>query len=355
MKTFSLTFVILFIAFLFSTYSFAQLQKGTWLLDGHIGAQTTLNDDNKDYAFGIYPSAGYAFSNRWLAGTSIGTGSSFSKGEDLRLESNSIFLSPFIRYYFAKPARLFKPFINVRLDMNFQKLTFSQPFFEEIRSDNYHLVITTGFNYFAKPSLAVEGRVGYIGSYNQGKPTHSAGYTMELKFFLPAAKEMNTDILVIQKNTYLIDLLATGGWYGIGGSDDFFAELNSTLGYFINNRTVLGTNLLYAFANENSIINVEPFARYYFGTSNRSLQPFATAGFGTRFQFDDTFSESSFFNLNVTGGIGADLFLTPNVALEGLLSYDSRQIEDFNTKVDFLSFNIGLQFFLASSSAQPKG
>ncbi|MFN7119530.1 MAG: hypothetical protein ACK4TA_22230 [Saprospiraceae bacterium] len=335
-------------ALLTPIFSYAQLQRGTWLLDGSANWQTELKKGVNNAVFSVYPLAGYAFSERWLAGAQAGGQFTHSKNNTTAYEGSSLIFSPFVRYYITKPNPHFNYFLQVRAGVNYTRSSFTQDFFGEsdFSRRDYDLTTTLGFNYFITPSQALEGRLGYIVILSDAKPIHSLGFTLEQRCFLPNEKPTQPINDVFSPGDFLLHFDVTGTWHDIAGYNEYFLEFNPTIGYFIHPRWAVGTGLLMGFANQNQILELSPFARYYFGAQGTRFQPFATVSTSTRFQFADETSEPSFFNLDVNGGIGLDFFITSNVALEGLLQYNHYQIEDAISNRQFLNFSLGFQFFI---------
>mgnify|MGYP000364078646 CR=1 FL=1 len=337
MKTSLLAFLILFI---FTTFSFSQTERGSLILNGVASVDKNLGAESDQISAFFAPSLGYFVADGFL----IGAGFSYYYA-DLGTLGNTSFFSalPFLRYY-IRQNKPWSWFATLGYSYNRSEFDSGQL---EIKYNYHSLYGGIGHNYFLNTNTAIEGILQVRYDFDEIDDQKSLLYDAGLQFFLPATKTENTAI-AIGKGAKLIGLTANAGWANIGESDDLYLSVNPTLGFFVKDRLVLGSGLLLAFANQNAIFESQPFARYYFGTLGANLQPFATAGFGTRFQFADKADESGFFNFNLTGGLGADLFLTPTVALEGIFKYEGRQLEDADSKQQFLRFQVGLQFFLAA-------
>lgn len=351
MKVISTLFVIL--SCLISFTASAQTEKGTWLIAGNAQLGTRLSVPEDNYSFFIAPSAGYFITDRWLLGAKITYGQSTNKRPESEFTFNNFSVGPFVRYYFPREDRVMHWFATLGSDFQNTKVksVSSQVGNFENASSAVAPFAGAGFNFFANANVAIEGTLLYQGYFEDDFDSHALLYNIGLQFFLPPNPAGSYDIdnaIALGKGAWMLGLSAEGGWLDIDGFNNFFGSLSPSASYFLTNRFALGAVFQLAFANQNAIIYPQPFARYYVGKIGSPLQPFATAGFGTRFQLADKTNDPGFFNLNLTAGAGLNYFLTPNVALEGLLKYDGRQLEeDFSTEL--LNFTIGFQFFLSSN------
>lgn len=327
---------------LFSFILFAQIAQKTWLLNGNASVTTSLDKGSDNSNFNVAPTVGYFITNRFLIGTDFyynyaKLGSNAS--------NNSFNFAPFIRYYLSPSDLRLVWFANAGYTAGVTTFDFGQ--FED-KSNFDVLYGGIGLDYFLNANTAIEGNLQFQQNLNDTRDASSLSYKAGLQFFIPVTLAENSDNIAIAKGARLIGLTASGGWFDIGGADDLSLSVNPSLGFFITDRWVVGSGLFLGFARENAIFEPQPFTRYYIGNTSAYFQPFAAVGFSPRFQFADKTSESSFFNFNITGGIGLDYFFTSTVALEGVLGYNGRQIEDKENKQQFLNFQIGLQFFLAA-------
>lgn len=351
MKAIFTSLVILF-SFIYNI-TFAQISKGTWLIDGNVSAFMGISDDVNDYNFSAAPKIGYFLNDRLLIGTSAGFTKSFSESEspgfDFKFTSNSYNISPFIRYYFpVKNYDVLQYFLQTEFDAAFSQInTFTNNIESIDKNNDYILSFGGGLNYFIHQNIALEGILQYRSSFSEDNNQHHIIYNIGLQFFLPPSSDVQSldESNAINKGTWLIGMGASGGLFNIGDGNNISTSFMPSAAYFISNRFAVGSSFQLAFSDQNAIVNPEPFIRYYMGKNGASWQPFATGGCGTRFQFADKFSESSFFGLNATAGLGLDIFITSNVALEGVFRYNTRQIEEEFTP-EYLDFNIGFQFFL---------
>lgn len=336
MKT---TLLTLAISLIINTFLFSQTERGSWILNGNALIARDLRPENKSTAFTINPRVAYALTDRLFLG--VNAVYSYTSSVDLTL--SSVRISPIVRYYFPIESKRWSWFAMGGYTYN--KFNFD---FNQIESsENTHSFFGgIGHDYFLNSNIAIEGILQFRYDKYESNDTRNLFYEAGLQFFLPATRREDTSGVAIAKGTQLIDLEIYGGWLDTGDFNDLYFSVNPTIGLFVNNRLVLGGGVLLAFASDNTILELQPLARYYFGTQNARFQPFAMANLNTRFQFADKSSEANFFNLDVNAGIGADFFLTRNVALEGILQFNGNQIEDEVFNRNYLNFNIGLQFFL---------
>lgn len=354
MKTISTYLIIIFSLTIYS--SFAQISKGTWLIDGGAALGTTLSPVSDNYNFFLVPSAGYFVSDRWMVGGVMSFGRSFNRTDfpfsgNSEFSINSYSFIPFLRYYFNKPDQLFHWFITAGGGINTQTSRTERIGSESKFSETYYNpFVGGGFNIFFHPNIALESTLQYQGLFSENDDTHILIYDIGLQLFLPSSLEdQSVTPVAIGKNAWILGLTANGGLFNISESNDLFFSLLPSAAYFLSDRFAFGSSLQIAFADLNALVNPEPFARYYFGKLQSTWQPFGTAGVGTRFQFADRASEASFFGLNAHAGLGLDIFVTPNVALEGILRYEAHQIEESST-TEMLRLEFGFAFFLGKNS-----
>ncbi|MEY4902497.1 MAG: hypothetical protein RLZZ292_312 [Bacteroidota bacterium] len=114
-------------------------------------------------------------------------------------------------------------------------------------------------------------------------------------------------------------------------------KLNTSIGYFINSRTVAGVGLWLnrgkleykkPFTQDNSKYGswtISPFLRRYWGRDGGKFQYFAQAEVVLENPKWKNLSDMSF-----AGSVGADYFLTKNLALEGAIRVDDQLRTSFN-------------------------
>lgn len=335
---------LFFFSLLFS-FSQAQIAQGTWLADGSAGISRDLTQGGDNFTTGIAPRFGYFLTDDWMLELGLQYNYARSAQAQVLLETKGWTIAPGMRFYFPTQQTKLAPFLGLR--GGYQKVV-NQFSNSETEASLFFLNANVGLDYFVHQNIAVEATIGYQGLYpdNVQQDVHSILYNIGFQLFLPKRSENSGPVQSpIQRGAWIIGGSANSGLANIGESNDLFFSFTPSAGYFINDHLVVGSSFQLAFASENAIVNPEPFARYYFRSGTATLQPFAMAGFGTRFQFADDFSDSSFFGLNAMAGAGVDFFIVPNFALEGVLRYDARQIEQANTR-ESLRLQFGFQLFL---------
>ncbi len=143
----------------------------------------------------------------------------------------------------------------------------------------------------------------------------------------------------------------------VEGSSATVIEFKPTLGHLVANRFALGASLglsvIAADGNSYTTIAFSPFARGYFkGTG--------TARFFGQFNVgiqSERAGGGSLNSLKLGPAIGADFFLTENVAIEGTLSYDRANYLDsdaplVNDGYNTVGLNFGVLAFLGRSKKE---
>lgn len=328
-----------------SIYAFSQKSpgRGAWLIGGN--AQLSHNLKAEDQNFFLSPAAnvGYFISDHWLAGIDV-----FSYYSQSFVGSYNTYISlrPFARYYFGTTERQWRPFLQsgagwTRSDFRFNNITQD--------ATAYSANLAGGAAYFITPDLSLQGTLGYYGNYGEGRPQHDVLYGLSIQTYFSrrSEEEQAQNMPFLDKGAWQIGLIGDGGILNIGVTDDLYASIRPSAAYFLANNFALGGALTFARAQGNRILELEPFARYYFRGDNPRLMPVAEVGGGIRFQFADDREDPNFVNINFKAGAGLAWFLRPNIALEGLFYFSSFRLEDedrFNSR--FVDFQVGFQYFL---------
>ena len=145
MKKSSLSLLVfLFLGFAAS----AQTEKGSWLVGGNLGLNTSKNNTNIDFS----PKAGYFFLHNFAAGAAIDLG--YSKVVDIKTTTFGI--GPFARYYFG--TMNIRPFGDAEFSVNSQKQKTPST------SNTYNstsFFLGAGLAGFINRNVAIEGLAGY--------------------------------------------------------------------------------------------------------------------------------------------------------------------------------------------------
>ena len=134
-------------SFLFLSLTYAQVSKGTLLLDGEIGLayQSSTNGTSEGVDFTFSPIAGYFLSDRFMVGGGFATETILAEGVD----DTSFGFVPTIRYYFNPSSTRFNYFGQLGAVIQL--------------SDNgtNAYSATLGVNKFLNPNVALEGGFSY--------------------------------------------------------------------------------------------------------------------------------------------------------------------------------------------------
>lgn len=140
---------ILIVATATGFMSYAQTDKGDWLVGGNMTINTTT--DNSEFSF--RPSGGYFFVNNFAAGAEFLL--SFSKFGDRR--ANSIGVGPFARYYFTKNL-IFKPMVHASFNVASES---SKENNNKATNTVTSLFLGGGGAFFINKNVAIEALAGY--------------------------------------------------------------------------------------------------------------------------------------------------------------------------------------------------
>lgn len=173
------------VSLLFTTNSFAQLDKATWLVGGngsfysYNGAYTSASNSNttKVNNIDIRASIGYFPIDKLVVGLRpslyFNKGHFYVNGNSTGdISSNTQFLiGPFTRYYFLRKEKQF----NLLADISYLVGTNSSPLTPNFKGSLREFNISAGVEIFFNSSCGVEFLVGYRNKYEDIKGT--TGYT----------------------------------------------------------------------------------------------------------------------------------------------------------------------------------
>lgn len=150
--------------------TFAQTDKGDWLVGGTLGFTTTKGNSN----FNLSPSAGYFFADNFAAGANVDL--KFGKLGDVK--STEFGIGPFARYYFGKGN--LRPFATAAIDYltNSSKNTTTN-FSSSI--DGFGWFLGAGGAAFLNQSVALEGIVGFDSKKYSGASANT-GFLLKIGF-----------------------------------------------------------------------------------------------------------------------------------------------------------------------------
>ncbi len=187
------------------TPAFAQLQKNTWTLGGSLGSAGLAGGNGFFYLSGsITPRAGYFLTDRFMVGAGLGLGLSMLRTPQFTGASNdytlsSLSLSPFGRYYFAKPQvagvipRGIIPFAEAGLGLSGYTYSARTPAEYGHSGTGLSAHAGIGASSFLTRNVALETMVLYQYTFAGGVPVVSApvqnfnrglGFSVGLQFYL---------------------------------------------------------------------------------------------------------------------------------------------------------------------------
>lgn len=326
----------IFAFFLISQTAIAQIEKGSFLLDGGVNTGHHQEGSFTNTYFSIQQDIGYMLNNRIMVGGGYTLSTSFYFQEKLT-GINSLF-----RYYLMNKEKK-AWFISNRV---------------ALFGNTYSIDTGIGLSYSLSPSILWESKATYF-----HQPSF-AGYDYSsfivgsgLKFFLNKGwKKENSDWKsVLSKGSWMIGGTSSKLIFGPSATQ---LHINPNIGYFLSDRWVIGglAGVDWIGINnhsiKNTLVRIQPFTRYYFSPPTARTIGFIEGGLGVTYQRIS--AEDSNITFNNTGlnpyneteaiyfsAIGMDVFLSPTVALELKGQYQKAGRNTRNTALIF-----GFQFFL---------
>ncbi len=350
---------ILFLFALFTITSVsAQISKGTWMLGGELGLgyQMIQPEERDGVSLPLTPLVGYSINDHLMVGGQFGVVGLFSDGNS----SGSSQIRPFVRYFF-NPENEGNIYFS-ELGASFQ--------LESDPINTYSLGF--GVNRFLSPSVALEGGLGYslITGSILDEPINNFTLSIGIQAYL--SRDLMADRKSaepgIGKGTIMLGTSSAAFGYV---SESLFLALSPNIGYFLTDKFVIGAslngqlNILLDDSDFNSsTLAFIPFARYYLPIEGRCRYfTQVGAGIGQSSTQNGGFGEfeTTFYTLNALAG--ADVFITPNLAIELGIGFSS-QYSEFTGESNIipgdvdksirrtydLDLNIGFQYFWVRSS-----
>lgn len=328
--------LFIFILSLIYQFSTAQIEKGDFLLDGGVNTGHNQIGGFTNTYFSLQQDIGYMLNNRMMVGGGYSLTTAFN--HEQRLTG----VSSLFRYYLVNKEKK-AWFIDNRI---------------AIFGRTYSIDTGIGFSYFLSPSILWESKASYLyQSGNVGYDYSNFVVGSGLKFFLNKGwKKENSDWKsVIHKGSWIIGGTSTSLTFGASATQ---LNINPNIGYFLSDRWVVGGlagvdwTKINSYSIKNTLVRIQPFARYYFSPTTARTIGFIEGGLGITYQ--SISAEDSNITFNNTGlnpykesadiyfgAIGMDVFLSPTVALElkGQYQKAGRNTRD-------ISLVFGFQFFL---------
>lgn len=176
-----------------------------------------------------------------------------------------------------------------------------------------------------------------------------------LSFFLLSFLAFSFSYGQIGKGSLLL-----GGRLGLSNdfapeNDILIAGVKPEFGFFLSDKFVLGGRLGIDYYKEGDLnaggLSLAPMLRYYLKNGESPWKWFSEARFSMNFGYGDL-NENTVYAL--AAGLGGNLFLNSEVALEGILQYLDTDLGN-SGRNSGLVFNLGLQFFLSPDSEKENG
>lgn len=140
-----------------STVSKAQTDGKTWI-GGSIGFTTSkIKSGQSITGYSFLPEVGYAFSDKWGVGVSLGYSHDESTTNDVKTKSNTFILNPFARYTFLR-WDIASIFVDGGVAYNYRKL---KPADNEIHV--LELGLRPGLTFNVSDRILLTGKFGFFG------------------------------------------------------------------------------------------------------------------------------------------------------------------------------------------------
>lgn len=353
-------FLLTLLATLFWNLSFAQIKKGSWMIDGSLliaepyyGSGTgVLNEQITGIQAVASPKIGYFVSKRLAVGSQVAIDvvSIHTSQNSWRASSQVYHLLPFARYYLTTKRR-FKLFYELQLEGALQHLKFTSisPISSEEQLNKYSFVVLNklGANFFLADNVALEGSfnhemyrtINYSPESNRNQNsntflTKQLGLTVQMRLFLNTVRQ-NPAVLAekyLKKGNFAYGLQAR-----FPGDDYIGRIFEPSLSYFLSDKWVIGG----AFNFYDHPITVKPEIRYYHPITP-TTQAILRTGASIRKNSSDRPNPWQDCTFQIGGGMNR--FIADNISIEGLLNANTTFLNyDVNFKY---GVTFGFQYFM---------
>lgn len=136
---------------LITTNTFAQTEKGNWLVGGMVGFQSQTGTSSITFS----PNVGYFIKNNFVAGIDFGL-SSTKLDNQIKTDVD---LGPFARYYFGHAN--FRPFTMLKISYLTQNVKDSDPNPISLTQVGFGYLLGVGGSAFISPDVSFDGMFGY--------------------------------------------------------------------------------------------------------------------------------------------------------------------------------------------------
>ncbi|MEL7532421.1 MAG: hypothetical protein AAFN10_13970 [Bacteroidota bacterium] len=182
-------------------------------------------------------------------------------------------------------------------------------------------------------------------------------------FFLFGATPLRAQI---ERGSHLIGAIVEGDFLSFSGASNVNVDIAADLqyAYFVRDGLALGAKMPFSYGASGISdplvwgvsLGFSPFVQWYPGEQTSNVKWFVFAESGFRSTIADIFLPNqtpNIFRANFTewtsgGGVGLNAFLTPNLALTGIVSglYSLRLNNGLRPESASVNFNFGVQVFL---------
>ena len=332
--------ILAFFLIAFPSFLSAQLEKGTISPGGGASASLLYTDDADQFSIVLQPSLGYFVNDQIMIGSSISLGYSFAESSNIGV----VGIGPYVRYYLASTVYPSQWFLALHTE-------FAGNLGDGMNGTTASIYPQVGLSSFLNSSIALDVQLGPNFVIQESQSTLNLLANVGLRIFIGpdlfAARSSAT-------SNFTPGSLLVGGSrlnvnYNPGDGGEIFAGFSPHIGVFLSNKSSLGVRAGFDYRKDRfspfKVVNYSfiPFFRHYLNTGH--FATFAEVGGGiSGFTISgntifDNLSESGF---QATAGLGANLFLTENAALEIMLNYRY----DEYIQVSRLGLDFGFQFVL---------
>jgi outer membrane protein W len=325
----------------------AQIQKGSWMIDGGLSIGQNPMIGRSDSRFRLDRSTadaevGYFFSDRFAAG--VKSGASFEDYTTVwnnQFESSNsqqaFYITPYARFFFNPQSKL-KTFYELNTRSSWSRYQNSS----SIWSNFFGIAISNkiGADYFLTNNIALEGSLNYV--YFSAKSEHTTysfpkfvfNPEFTIKLFLNTQKQ-EANVLA---EKYLKKGNTTVGFAGLARLSDYsYGSFVPYIGYFLTDKWMISSGLHMSAGKNYYYLSLVPELRYYhpvtpsmqfmlrgaaaMGVYHQNWQTpktqwggqFIEAGIGLNQFVSENISIQATTNLNATGDYNDQLIISPNV------------------------------------------
>lgn len=158
--------LFILISFFIGATSFAQINKGQYLVGGNAAFSGYDDNGHKSSQLTIAPNAGYFFINKLAGGLKLNLGYGSFKISGEKATTSSYGVSPFVRYYILPAANKVNLFAQASYGWN--KSRNKYPDYTS-RSTFNSYSFAAGPAFFVTPNISVELTAGYTNSQYKNK------------------------------------------------------------------------------------------------------------------------------------------------------------------------------------------